>query len=239
LKWKYSYALLILGAGIFGTLLVIMDWKRATHRETTAEISVPTPAKAETPVRTPSKRLVVDQPKPLSIEEKQKAAPADPDPSINDPELREAQLIRGYDGIPFGTKLNDIPKYLNRLPGVNRGPSGDPMFARVPGKTYFAYNINRSRDFKENQSEVSIFVENGVVSQIKDSFGGPWIWDAEEADEKFDAMAEALTARWGPPERTTSRSVHWVRDDGQAVLTFELPSSPHALQIINLLMWES
>jgi hypothetical protein len=157
--------------------------------------------------------------------------------AFSDPRpAQPAHLIREYDGIPFGAKLQDVPAYLAKQRGVNRSSDGRPIFERVPTKTYYRYHINRSPDRKKDQSEVNVFIRNGRVYQFKDVFDGDWSWDIKKAEAHFKILTDIFTKRWGQPERKTAMSVHWIRDDGQAILTFERPSSPRGLPIIKLIV---
>lgn len=145
--------------------------------------------------------------------------------------------IIGYDGIPLGADFKDIPKYLDKIKGIQRTSNNKPFFQKVPTKTYYWYFADRKINDKVANSEISLFFKNNKLIQIKEVFGGNYR-TIEEGMPWFDFIADQLKLKWQEPDYSEDkRQITWSRNDVTAVLTIR--QEPKGLPVIKLLVWKS
>lgn len=146
--------------------------------------------------------------------------------------------ITSYDGIPFGTRLTEINKYLEKIEGIQMS-RGTSYLYRVPSKTYYAYNTHR--DNGALYSEVTVYLKDNKIVMFKDLISPKLFSDEtpEKAQALFNKLTSELTAKWGESEFRSLERITWIRDDITANLTIELPENSYGLPIVKITMWKN
>jgi hypothetical protein len=132
--------------------------------------------------------------------------------------------------------FDGVIQHLARLKTVIKDEKGNPQFERVPAKPYYRYWINRSKDGKGDQSEVSVWFKDGKVIQIRDVFGGKRLNETESAVQVFGKKGAEFTKKWGTPTHSQRDMMTWARDDGVVVLRLIRPDNPYALPILKVVV---
>jgi len=152
------------------------------------------------------------------------------------PKKEEVYLIKGYDGIEFGMTFEEVVQHLAKIDEVLKDKNGNPQFERVPTKPYYRYWINRSKNRKTSQSEVTVWFKDWKVVQLRDVFGGERLNKTESAIKVFEEKKKELIKKWGVPTRDEKDLVTWVRDDGLAILRLIRPNNPYAYPVLKLVV---
>ena len=129
-----------------------------------------------------------------------------------------------------------MKKQIALLQGISKKTSGEPFFERVPTKPYYRYYVQRSKAKSKLTSEVIVYFKNGKVVQFKDVFGGTRVGTNELATKTFREKIKEFKKVWGVPTLKKKFLVTWVRDDGIAILSLELPANRYALPILKIVV---
>jgi hypothetical protein len=146
--------------------------------------------------------------------------------------------IERYDGIEFGTTLNQVKERLVSVQGISKDAAGKPLLEKVPTKTYYRYYVQRSSAKGELTSEVNVYFKNGKVVQFKDVFGGSRVSTRQSVTRTFNEKIEELTKLWGNPTAKSKLLATWVRDNRKAVLSLEIPESQYAYPVLKIVVAE-
>ena len=152
------------------------------------------------------------------------------------PQVKKPPLIKGYDGIKLGMTSDEVVQHLANLEGVVKDKKGNPQFEKVPAKPYYRYWINRSKDRKRDQSEVTVWFKDGKVTQIRDVFGGRMLDKTKSAIAVFGEKKKEFTKKWGTPTRRQRELATWVRDDGMAVLRLIRADNPYSFPVLKVVI---